>query len=63
MDARGAKEDLMNRCCIMPSQSQDINNNNKYPMPNRVEELKGRKRQGRLPGHVAEKYEGKFSFY
>ncbi|CAG5077904.1 Oidioi.mRNA.OKI2018_I69.PAR.g8840.t1.cds [Oikopleura dioica] len=60
MDARGAKEDLMNRCCIMPGQSQDINNNNnaKYPMPNRVEELKGRnKRQGRLPGHVPEKYE------
>jgi hypothetical protein len=48
MDARGAKEDLMNRCCIMP-------NEDKYPLPSRVEQLKGKKRNSSQAG---QKYEG-----
>jgi len=50
MDARGAKEDLMNRCCIMPNEA-------KYPLPSRVEQLKGKKK-GANSCHVGQKYEG-----
>jgi len=49
MDARGAKEDLMNRCCIMPNEA-------KYPLPSRVEQLKGKKK-GANSCHVGQKYE------
>ena len=48
MDARGAKEDLMNRCCIMPNEA-------KYPLPSRVEQLKAKKKSSSQAG---QKYEG-----
>lgn len=47
MDARGAKEDLMNRCCIMPNEA-------KFPLPSRVEQLKAKKRNSSQAG---QKYE------
>ena len=52
MDARGAKEDLMNRCCIMPNEA-------KFPLPSRVEQLKAKKRNSSQAG---QKYEGNFYF-